>query len=68
VKFGSSIAISVIVCNAIKILTMFYILFKIDISATLTCTGDAIACFTSRENEYTPHISMVSRRDFNRVG
>jgi hypothetical protein len=68
VKFSSSIAISVIICNAIKVLTMFYILFKIDIASTVTCTGDAIASFLSREDQYTFNMSMASSRDFNRAG
>ncbi|KAE9373243.1 hypothetical protein N431DRAFT_226530 [Stipitochalara longipes BDJ] len=68
VKFSSGIAVAVITCNVIKVLTMFYILWKVDIADTITCSGDAIASFLKREDDYTHNMSMASRREFNQRG
>ncbi|KUJ15888.1 uncharacterized protein LY89DRAFT_98157 [Mollisia scopiformis] len=68
VKFSSGIAIAVIICNIIKVSAMFFILWNIDISSTVTCTGDAIASFLSKEDQYTGNMTMASRRDFNKRG
>lgn len=67
-KLSSSIAISVIICNTIKIFTLFYIHFSIDIPTNITCTGEAKTSFISLEDDYTPQMSMASKRDFNRAG
>lgn len=65
-KFSSVIAILVIICNLIKVVAMFYILFSVDIASTITCHGDAVASFLTREDQHTlnMNMSMANRRDF----
>ncbi|KAK2795903.1 hypothetical protein FQN50_009681 [Emmonsiellopsis sp. PD_5] len=62
VHFSLKIMSALIVFNSVKLLAMFYILYRFDVEDLITSVGDAAASFLANEDTTTRWMCLASKR------
>jgi hypothetical protein len=67
VNFSTDLAIVVIICNLVKLLTELYILSHGGLDKAITCVGDAIASFLREEDTQTRNLCLLAINEIDKA-